>query len=79
MIKIRVKDNTESKPRVIPVPYTALGMIFGKADISESGEAVPGALGKTIIKELKQFAKKNPGFVFIEVKDSDGSEVTITL
>ena len=41
MIKIRVKDNTESKPRVIPVPYTALGMIFGKADISESGEAVP--------------------------------------
>ncbi|MBE6714760.1 MAG: hypothetical protein E7575_05695 [Ruminococcaceae bacterium] len=75
MIKIRILDPESEKEKVIPIPYFAMKKVLGVVIQTEKGK---GCLDK-IVSDLKKFSKKNPGFIFVDIKDSDGTEVTITL
>lgn len=73
MIKISIKDSEGGKEMTVPIPYC-----LGKHMMRTDG-GIPADVVDKLIKELKAFSKKNPGFCLVEVKSADGDEITITL
>ena len=77
MIKIHIKESEGEKN--IPLPYFAIKSYLLKAiEVTGNNEEHKKIVNETI-KILRSYAKKNPGFVLIDIHDKEGTEVKITL
>lgn len=77
MIKIHIKEPEGEKS--IPLPYFAIKSFLLKAnEVTGNNEGHKKFVNETITV-LRSYAKKNPGFVLIDIYDKEGTEVKITL
>jgi len=75
MIKICIKDPEEHIDKVIPLPYVIIKKALGNA--SDNGKSTDAI--NDVLKQLKRFAKRNPGFVIVDIHESGGTTIKITI
>ncbi len=77
MVKIHIKELEGDK--TIPLPYFAIKKFLIKANESSQNNEENIQKINDIIKAIKAFAKKHPGFVLAEIQDKQGTGITISL
>ncbi len=77
MVKIHIKEPESEKS--IPIPYFAIKSFLLKAnEVTGNSEEHKKSVNE-LMKVLRTFTKKNPGFVLVDIHDKEGTEVKITL
>ena len=77
MIKIHIKEPEGEK--TIPIPYFAVKSFLLKANEATGSSGEHKKSVNELIKVLRTYAKKNPGFVLVDIHDKEGTDVTISL
>ncbi len=75
MIKICINDPEEKIEKVIPMPYIVIEKILSHALNGEDNKDTIN----DVLKQLKSFSKKNPGFAIVDIHDHEGTTIKITI